>query len=173
MFWLLGLQTHTHTFLETQRHSMLHKPTLTVSPSAPQQPEGFLRSRSAHHPVHDTAHGTVSQSQTVHIYNNFHCQTCYFKRNYCAKAETNSSLVYEIVFLISYNSAYANVNVLILDFSVEFLTSSLVCWRAWGCTEGVWRATLQKPPSGVGAWCCSPWQIVSLDYWIIREHVTQ
>jgi len=26
----------------------------------------------------------------------------------------------------------------------------------------------QKPPSGVSAWCCSPWPIVSLYYWIIR-----
>lgn len=39
----------------------------------------------------------------------------------------------------------------------------------WGCTEGVRGVSSQKPPSGVSAWCCSPWPIVSLDYWIIRE----
>lgn len=68
-------------------------------------------------------------------------------------------------------------------FGDEFLKSPLATrWAQtrplwlepnWWCTEGVCGGgSAQKPPSGAGAWWCSPWPIVSLDYWIISGAIT-
>lgn len=61
----------------------------------------------------------------------------------------------------------------------EFLKSSLASWRAQTrpVSDSNWNKDPQRVCEGfhrkshhlVSARCCSPWPIVSLDYWIIRE----
>lgn len=107
--------------------------------------------------------------------------TCCSKLTDGTKAETNASLQDLTLLMVclqfeKFDFIYQNQQRSLenrITFGKLTSTDEASLWLEpnWGCTEGVWGVLLQKPPSVVSAWCCSPWPIVSLDYWIIRGRI--